>query len=54
MTSPLRGFDDRALRAHDLSCPAQPGVIEGDSRGHAPSGAVIRHQGRRMGNSCIL
>jgi hypothetical protein len=24
------------LRAHDKSCPAQPGVIEGASRGHAP------------------
>jgi hypothetical protein len=31
------------LRAHDLSCPAQPGVIEGASQGHAPSGAVICH-----------
>jgi hypothetical protein len=34
MTSPLHGLDDCALCAHDKSCPAQPGVIKGVSRGH--------------------
>jgi primosomal protein N' (replication factor Y) len=54
MTSPLRGVNDRAQSAHDPSCPAQPGVIEGVSRGHAPPGAVIRHAERDAASNAGL
>jgi hypothetical protein len=40
MTLPLRGFNDRALRAHDGSCPAQPGVIKGAIICHIESEGV--------------